>query len=87
MSHTPATPMSSIETAHMNPINASARMRLRPSPSFAIGSCASTMTIEFSIQRRPISCSLTSATFFAYGGISSTITAIPIVMKAALRTT
>ena len=62
-------------------------MRLRPSPSFAIGSCASTTTIELTIQRRPISRSFTPASFFAYGGSSSTITAIPTVMNAAFSTT
>ena len=62
-------------------------MRLRPSPSFAIGNCATTTTSALKNQSRPISRSLTPATFFAYGGSSSMITAMPIVMNAALSAT
>ena len=58
---TPAMPISSIVPAQITPMSASARMRLRPSPSFAIGSCAITTTIELTIQRRPISRSFTPA--------------------------
>ena len=62
-------------------------MRRRPSASFAIGSCASTITTELTAQRIPISRSFTPTSFFANGGSSSTTTAIPPAMKSEFRAT
>jgi hypothetical protein len=47
------------------------RMRLRPSRSFATGSCATATITVFRKKRRPISRSDTPASFFANTGKSS----------------
>ena len=59
-------------------------MRLRPSASFATGSCATTTTSESTAQMIPTPFSLTCAWFFAKGGSSSTHTAMLAAMKTAL---
>jgi len=52
-----------------------------------MGSCASATTPEKTNQSTPIAGSLTCAVFFANGGSSSDITAIPAPMKTTLRKT
>ena len=61
LNHVPATPISTIAAAQITPIAASARIRRRPSPSFAIGSCASTTTSELIAHSNPICFSVTPA--------------------------
>ncbi len=60
-------------------------MRRLPSTSFMIGNCASATTPEKTNQRTPIAGSLTCAVFFANGGSSSDMTAMPAPMKMTLR--
>ncbi len=62
-------------------------MRRLPSTSFTIGSCPRATTPEKTNQSTPIAGSLTCAVFFANGGRSSAITAIPPPMKMTFRTT
>ena len=59
------------------------RPNLTMHASFATGSCATTTTSALTAQMAPISRSFTPAQFFANGGSSSTITAIPAAMKTA----
>jgi len=60
-------------------------MRRCPSTSFTIGSCAIATTAADTNHSTPIAGSLTCAVFFANGGSSSDITAIPAPMKTTFR--
>ena len=72
--------------AQITPISASPRSRRLPSTSFTMGSCPSATPPAKTNQSTPIAGSLTCAVFFANGGRSSLITAIPAPMKMTLRT-
>ena len=67
-------------------MKASARIRLRPSRSFAIGSCRTTIRTVLTRKIRPIPFSLTLASFFANTGRSSK-TAYPAETKTTLSAT
>ncbi len=65
----------------MMPMSASPRRRRLPSTSLTTGSCATATTPEKTNQIAPIAGSLTCEVFFANGGKSSLMTAIPPPIK------
>jgi len=72
--------------AQTTPISASPRKRRLPSTSFTTGSWPIATPAEKTNQITPIAGSLTCAVFFANGGSSSLITAMPPPMKMTFKT-
>ena len=73
--------------AQIRDISARPCRRRLPSTSFTTGSCPIATTAEKTNQITPIAGSLTCAVFFANGGSSSAITAIPAPISTMLSET
>ncbi|MDX6407251.1 MAG: hypothetical protein QOE13_322 [Gaiellaceae bacterium] len=86
VSHAPPAHTPRKAPAQTTPINASPRRRRLPSTSFITGSWPMATPAEKTNQITPMAGSLTCAVFFANGGSSSLITAMPPAMKMAFKT-
>jgi hypothetical protein len=84
VSHAPPASTMTNVPAQISDINARPCMRRLPSTSFTTGNWPIATTAEKMNQITPMAGSLTSAVFFANGGRSSAITAIPAPISTTL---